>query len=383
MIDEATGNLARPMSGNAHGYDGHRAYASFAALMPYSDGLRDVSTPLPLQKHSPSADTALKSTLNALPQMIWMATAAGAFDFFNDEWLAFTGVAQLLAREAGWPVWLHADDRALALKEWHESLASGAPLAVQCRLRRHDGTYRWMKLHAVPRMEAGTGAGGACWIGIFTDIHELKSAEQTESLVASELAHRLRNVFAMFSGLLTLSARSEPEARAFARDTQARLTALAHTQDYLLALGNAEAKPPASLLGLLKALLAPYQSAVAPESMTRDIEIFGPDVPVGTAAAKLLAMVVHELAINAIKHGAFAGGAGALRLETRIDGEAVCLVWSETGGPVIAGAPVHRGFGTTMAESALRTTLGGTLERRWLPSGLVVEICLQQRRLAV
>lgn len=333
-----------------------------------------------------NADSALKLTLDALPQMIWMASAAGKLDFCNEAWLAFTGVARVLADQTAWTAWLHAEDRALAMQSWQVSLASGAPMAVQCRLRRHDGEYRWMRLDAVRR----TGRTRACWLGTFTDIHDLKKAEQAETLVACEMAHRLRNVFAMFSGMLTLSSRSEPQAQAFASATQARLAALADAQDYLLSPDTAVFAPkaPASLLGLMRALLAPYQSAGA----GHDIDIEGPDVLIGAKAAKLLGMVIHELATNALKHGALAGDAGTLRITTRLDGDSLALIWRETGGtPIagaaiagaaIAGAPTRRGFGTAMTDSAVRTSLGGTLERLWLPSGLVIKMRFSCARLA-
>jgi hypothetical protein len=57
------------------------------------------------------------------------------------------------------------------------------------------------------------------------------------------------------------------------------------------------------------------------------------------------------------------------------------LRWAETGGPPVASAPARRGFGTRVVEATVRGQLGGTVERRWEPSGLVVEVAVPLARL--
>jgi two-component sensor histidine kinase len=96
-------------------------------------------------------------------------------------------------------------------------------------------------------------------------------------------------------------------------------------------------------------------------------------------------MVLHELATNAAKHGALAVLGGRVELRWRAgrragDDGLLRLRWAETGGPPLAGPPASRGFGTRVIESTIRFQLSGAVERRWEPSGLVVEVAVPLKR---
>ena len=58
------------------------------------------------------------------------------------------------------------------------------------------------------------------------------------------------------------------------------------------------------------------------------------------------------------------------------------LRWTEAGGPPVRAAPSRRGFGTRVIEATVRGQLGGTVERRWERTGLVVEIAVPLARAA-
>ena len=117
------------------------------------------------------------------------------------------------------------------------------------------------------------------------------------------------------------------------------------------------------------------------------ISLDGPPVPLAPAAVQPLAMVLHELATNAAKHGALSVPSGSVEVRWRVgrrtgeDGS-LRLRWTEAGGPPVAGAPSRRGFGTRVIEATVRGQLGGTVERRWERSGLVVEIAVPLARAA-
>ena len=113
----------------------------------------------------------------------------------------------------------------------------------------------------------------------------------------------------------------------------------------------------------------------------------GPAVPLAASAAQPFAMALHELATNSAKHGALSvpGGAVGLRWRAgRRTGEDgfLRLRWTETGGPPVAGPPERRGFGSRVVEATVRGQLGGTVERRWERSGLVVEVAVPLARVA-
>jgi two-component sensor histidine kinase len=91
------------------------------------------------------------------------------------------------------------------------------------------------------------------------------------------------------------------------------------------------------------------------------------------------------LATNAAKHGALSVPGGAVEVRWTAGGRAsedglLRLRWRETGGPPVAGPPEYRGFGTRVVEATVRGQLGGTVERRWEPWGLMVEVAIPLAR---
>ena len=104
--------------------------------------------------------------------------------------------------------------------------------------------------------------------------------------------------------------------------------------------------------GMADRALAPFQ-----ENRQSRFTISGDNVILGSNQALLLAMALHELATNAVKYGALSNDAGQVALtwhvHKREDGRHLCLEWRESGGPEV-GAPMRKGFGSTLIERALQ-----------------------------
>ena len=97
-----------------------------------------------------------------------------------------------------------------------------------------------------------------------------------------------------------------------------------------------------------------------------------------------MALLFNELATNAVKHGALASEAGHVGVHWTQEGDDVPdrkfhLTWTESGGAPIAGPPERTSFGTLLMERSVRNNLGGAIERRWEPDGLVCTITLPAR----
>ena len=92
-------------------------------------------------------------------------------------------------------------------------------------------------------------------------------------------------------------------------------------------------------------------------------------------------MVLHELVINALKHGALSIDEGRVSATWRIDDQDLHLIWQERGGPT-ASAPTRRGFGTRLIDANVRVQLGGMVEWRWEPQGLSCELVIPLARVA-
>lgn len=130
---------------------------------------------------------------DALPQIVWMMQADGAYSYFNQRWLDYSGLSMEESLANGWSRAIHPDDSLRTSTLWQQALDSGEPCETESRLRRSDGVYRWMLGRAVPQSDA-TGQT-THWLGTLTDIDDLKQATEhleknlSMNRIASRAAH--------------------------------------------------------------------------------------------------------------------------------------------------------------------------------------------------
>jgi two-component sensor histidine kinase len=213
--------------------------------------------------------------------------------------------------------------------------------------------------------------------GIFLDVSGRKHAEEGHELLAGEMSHRVKNLLAIASGLTRITSRSAATAADMARELTQRLTALGRAHDLVRPLPGSEGK--AALLGdLLTVLLAPYDDLGA---FSGRIRIAVPRMGVGEATATTLALVVHELATNSLKYGAFSCESGTIDVSCLSEEPDVVLIWAERGGPPVVEPP-HEGFGGKLMTRSISAQLGGSIAYDWLAGGVVVTLRMRKDRLA-
>jgi len=311
----------------------------------------------------------LQVLTDAMPQMVWSTRPDGFHDYYNARWYEFTGVPVGSTDGEAWNGMFHPDDQARAWARWRHSLETGEPYEIEYRLRHHSGEYRWALGRALPvRDRDGTIVR---WIGTCTDIDAAKRAAEDNELLSRELSHRIKNIFAVISGLIGLSSRNAPEVRPFAKSLQDRIAALGRAHEF--ARPHSERSRPelggSTLHGLLGELFRPY-----PAFDEDRITIAGDDVAIDDRGATPIALVFHELATNAAKYGALSTPAGRIAIDVARQGAGLVIRWRELDGPPVAGPPIHTGFGTRLAEMSIENQLGGVVRRTWSPDGLQVEI---------
>ena len=313
---------------------------------------------------------------DAMPQMIWSTQPNGAHDYYNAQWYAFTGVPEGSTDGDGWNDMFHPDDQPRAWEAWSRSLATGEPYEIEYRLRHHSGEYRWTLGRALP--VRGEDGSIVRWVGTCTDIDEHKRTAEQNEILSRELSHRIKNIFAVVSGLIALSARQFPGIKPFATQLQGRIASLGRAQDYVRPHRDRSAPHPGpqTLMMLLKQILSPY-----PALDEGRLVISGDDLPVDDRGATPIALVIHELATNSAKYGALSVPEGQVELTTSVDGD-VRITWQERGGPPIASAPTEFGFGSRLSEISIEQQLGGKLVRSWDPEGLTVRIDVAKNRLS-
>jgi len=162
-----------------------------------------------------------------------------------------------------------------------------------------------------------------------------------------------------------------------ARELIQRLTALGRAHDLVRPLPGAEGK--AALLGdLLSVLLAPYDDMGAFSGRMR---VAVPRMGVGEATATTLALVVHELATNSLKYGAFSFKTGTVDISCLSEDPDVVLIWSERGGPPVV-EPLKRGFGSKLITRGMSAQLCGSIDYDWSSGGVIITLRMRKDRLA-
>ncbi|MDB5588359.1 MAG: Signal transduction histidine kinase [Devosia sp.] len=314
------------------------------------------------------SELRFRTLADTMPQMVWSTLPDGFHDYYNARWYEFTGVPAGSTDGEGWNGMFHPDDQPRAWTAWNHSLTTGEPYQIEYRLRHHSGEYRWTLGLALPiRDSAGTIVR---WFGTCTDIHATKLAAEERELVAQELSHRIKNIFAVLTGIIALSARSQPEIKPFADQLRQRIFALAEAHDFVRPHSQ-ESQPgesQTSLRALIGRLLTPYDQDEQPR-----FEFLGDDAEIDEGAATPLALLVHELATNASKYGALSTPEGRVVLTGTRNEDRYHLSWKEIGGPAIAAGDLPEGFGSRVISLSVEGQLRGRLERIWEADGLRVE----------
>ena len=178
------------------------------------------------------------------------------------------------------------------------------------------------------------------------------------NVLTHELRHRLKNTLSTVQALAweTLSGVSD---RSMVMALLDRIVAMGSAHDVLFREGGTSATLEDIACGTLAARQA-------------RIDMRGPPVLVGARAAVALSLVLHELATNAVKHGALSAATGRVALSWHIDADAGLLrvQWRETGGPLV-GPPERRGFGSWLIDRGVCN--GGRVLRRFSPTGFEVD----------
>ncbi|HEV3409080.1 MAG TPA: ATP-binding protein [Chthoniobacterales bacterium] len=124
----------------------------------------------------------------SMPQKIFTATPAGEIDYFNRQWMEFTGLSFEQIRDWGWTQFIHPDDLEENVRRWKHSLQTGEFFELEHRFRRADGAWRWH----ISRAHAMRDAEGRIlmWIGSNTEIDDVKRAQ-----AEAEQANRAKDDF--------------------------------------------------------------------------------------------------------------------------------------------------------------------------------------------
>lgn len=268
---------------------------------------------------------------------------------------------------------IHPADRDRVRAAFTATRAVEGPYEIDFRIVEGEDV-RWVSARG---QGADEGNIDGVMFGIFLDVTQRKQAEETHELLAGEMSHRVKNLLSIAAGLTRITSNSTTTAAEMAQALTERLAALGRAHDLVRPLPSNEGK--AALLGdLLSVLLAPYDDQGA---FAGRIRVAVPRMGVGERTATTLALVIHEMATNSVKHGALSSEDGVLDISSTTDDDDVIVVWAETGGPAISGAPDMHGFGSKLISRSIAHDLAGSLSYDWQESGLVATLRMRKDRL--
>lgn len=236
-------------------------------------------------------------------------------------------------------------------------------------LERLNGVLaRWRsgERHARTGLTADEGEIGAIGMQLDALMDEIGATQSKRDLLARELSHRVKNTLATVQALAMATLNGPQPARDALPDYLQRMKALAHMHDVLLR----DHWDSASLSAAIEGVLTP----LTPEPGR--VRVSGEDCELPPQLALGMTMVLHELATNALKHGALSTPEGAVAITWTLDRSTADpvleLEWRETGGPPVTPPAARKGFGMRLMARAFGDA--GSTAIDFAPTGVVCTV---------
>ncbi|MDP3844164.1 MAG: histidine kinase dimerization/phospho-acceptor domain-containing protein, partial [Oxalobacteraceae bacterium] len=159
----------------------------------------DTTEKLPSSEgHIDEGERRFRLLADTMPQMVWTAMPDGRIDYFNQRWIAYTGLTLAQTQLGYWRLVIHPNDLQPFIDRWTSAFVSGEAFEVEYRLKKaSDGVHRW-HLHRISPVKDATGHV-VKWVGTSTDIEDQKqaqaaaeSANRAKSNFLSDMSHELR-----------------------------------------------------------------------------------------------------------------------------------------------------------------------------------------------
>lgn len=254
---------------------------------------------------------------------------------------------------------MHPEDRHL-LAQFHALANSQDSFPAEYRILKEDGQICWLSGYGRVLDRQPDGKAHHL-INVATDITERKAAEAHQRFLLQELSHRSKNLLSIVQAIADQTLRDYSDPKEFQNRFDGRLRGLA-ASNTLLAHSDWRGS---SLSALIDLQLAPFT-----DLQSSQIETLGPQVDLTAEAAQAIGLALHELATNAVKHGALSVPEGKLEISWQVDHTGgLKLNWQERGGPSVS-APKRTGFGHVVMKRMIEQTLQGTVALDFAREGL-------------
>ncbi len=315
------------------------------------------------------SERRLELAFRMLPVGLCIVDLEGRMQLSNDQMRAYLPSGKVPSTDAEnlhrWRGW-HADGSVIGPEDFAIARAMRGETVVpglEFQYLHDDGCARWTRVAAAPLRDADGEVSGVFAIAV--DIDDLKRATERQSVLLAELQHRVRNIMSTIHAIAWRTRVSVGSVDEYAERLCGRLMSLARTQSLLTRGANAGV----CLRGMLDEEIAAQTPAAAAYHLQ------GEDVLLPPKAAEVLSLAIHELATNALRHGALAHEDGRIDVCWHLqmqDGQPwLGLHWCERHAEVEGWQmPRQRGLGRVLIEQRVPYELAGSGELRFGPQGL-------------
>lgn len=343
------------------------------ALLELGDGLRDSKT---LPQAIGIGTRILGENLVASRAVLSTVDLAGEMLKVEGDWTApgirslvgrypLSGVRKTIERLATGKLCIVPD---VAKDEWladdrdaYEAVALKAQIQIPLM---YDGKLvALMSVHSAdPRAWSESEAIFAKTVAdqVYASVARIR-AEEHQVVLNQELSHRMKNTLSMVQAIASQTLKGVAD-RGAVRSFTDRLIALSKAHDVLLHQNWTEAR-----------IVAVVQNVLSLHNEASRLKLEGSDINLGPRAVMSLSMLLHELATNAVKYGAWSNASGVVSLTWKVEGSpdpVFTMQWNEDGGPATE-PPQRRGFGSRLISSGLIGTSKSSLS--YSSSGLKAE----------
>jgi two-component sensor histidine kinase len=252
---------------------------------------------------------------------------------------------------------IHPDDLSDVEAKLATAIETGNEYAATFRFERTPGEFMWVVGKGRTTKDR---SGNTVLIGVNYDVTELRDAQDRAELLAGEMRHRIKNVFALIQAMFNMAARSSKTKEDLVDSFSGRLQALTAVNELTFA-GHDRDVPLAEIaVSLLGPLIEAGQIRA---DVMRGFRLSG-------AAAQTVTLALNELLTNATKHGALRPGGGDVDLSMRVVDGVFVLRWREQTTAPITPPADRTGFGMRVLMDMTRATFDGEPQLDWRSDGL-------------
>jgi PAS domain S-box-containing protein len=288
--------------------------------------------------------------------------------FANASFLSLTGYDRQEVLGQGFNSLLARGSTTEALAHIEAAFGGRSDGDPEIHYRRKDGSEFWASIFISP-VPDGHGDVVQNFVSL-VDLTKHHQAKMHAEMLIAELNHRVKNTLSTVQSIASQALRTASAPEVMRESIESRLLALSRSHDLL----TRESWHSVGLLDLIKEATEPFGVADGPAAR---FAIAGENIRLSPKSTLALGIAIHELATNAVKHGALSDEAGSVLIAWTVEpgpgGDRLHVRWQERNGPRVT-QPSRKGFGSQVIERGLAHELEGKVHIDYLAAGIVCAI---------